>query len=173
MASIMEKDTKAIDDQPVAAEPVVIPATSTEGDAEAMIAQLQAERDQALKLAGNYKNGMLKAKGKLPSDDDLDGETDEERTRRIIREEMAESRISEIDTQTDALLKKLAKENKELKLAQMNKPPIPSSDTSHSESQKVQDTLVTEEQLKAFKAKGWSDQDIERYKKNLQKGGGR
>ncbi len=63
------------------------------------------------------------------------------------------------------------KENKELKLALSNKTtsgPAAAIGT-HSEAPVVQDTLVTNEQMAAFKAKGWSDKDIERYKQNLRK----
>ena len=59
---------------------------------------------------------------------------------------------------------------KELKLANLNKTNMPpASQGGHSEGQPVRSTAVTSEQLAAFKARGWSDKDIERYKKNLQR----
>ncbi len=61
------------------------------------------------------------------------------------------------------------KENKEAKLALANKTGTPSSIGSHTESKVVGDTLVTPEQIAAFKARGWDDKKIERYKKNLLK----
>jgi hypothetical protein len=62
------------------------------------------------------------------------------------------------------------KENTELKLTLKNKSNgIPTSVGSHTEGYQVQDTSVTPEQLAAFKSRGWSDKDIERYKKNLNK----
>ncbi len=51
----------------------------------------------------------------------------------------------------------------------MNKTGIPSGTGSHTEGRQVVDTMVTPEQLAAFKARGWTDKDVERYKKNLLK----
>lgn len=135
-------------------------------DAEARIAALEDEKATLIANEANYKIAYLKEKSKNKEPEDLD-ETEEERIRRIANEELSKKRISEIDKEKEELLKKTLKENKELKLAQLNKTDIPASTTTHTEGQKVTDTLVTPEQLAAFKAKGWTDKDIERYKKNL------
>jgi len=82
--------------------------------------------------------------------------------------------LAEIAQEQDALIKKALKENRELKLAQLNKTNTPPASVgTHSEGQMVKDTLVTPDQAAAFKARGWSDKDIEKYKKNLQRYSGR
>lgn len=160
--------TETIVETIVPPETVIAP---TAEDAEARIAALEAEKATLIQNEANYKIAYLKEKSKN-KDPDPD-ETEDDRIRRITREELAQTRISQIDSEKEALLKKTLKENKELKLAQLNKTDIPASTTTHTEGQKVTDTLVTPEQLLAFKAKGWTDKDIERYKKNLVRYGGR
>lgn len=146
-------------------------STTTQEDAESRIAVLEAEKAKAIEEAANYKIGMLKAKGKLK--EDFDDEDEEERIARIVSEKLSETKIAQIDLEKEALLKKLAKENKELKLAISNKTPVATSIGSHSESKSVTDTSVTPEQLEAFKKRGWSDKEIENYKKNLRRYSGR
>lgn len=140
-------------------------------DLGAKVEELEAEKARLIEESANYKLGMLKAKAKI-REEEFDDEGDE-RLRRIAREELANSRISQIASEQEALLKKALKENKEMKLAQLNKTGTVASTGAHSESEAVKDTLVTNEQMAAFKAKGWSDKDIERYKKNLVKYGTR
>lgn len=146
-------------------------STTTQEDAESRIAVLEAEKAKAIEEAANYKIGMLKAKGKLK--EDFDDESEDERIARIVSEKLSETKIAQIDLEKETLLKKLAKENKELKLAISNKTPVATSIGSHSESKSVTDTSVTPEQLAAFKARGWSDKEIENYKKNLRRYSGR
>lgn len=157
----MEKDEKAVDTGTAAPDSTL----SAEDDAEARFAALTAERDKALEEAANYKLGMLKAKAKADPD-----ETDDERMRRIAADAVADSRLAEIAREQDAIIKRALKENKELKLAKLSEKKDPSGSMgTHSEGTQVTDTLVTPEQLAAFKARGWTDKDIERYKKNYQK----
>lgn len=137
-------------------------------EAEQKIIALQKEKDEILVREANYKVAYMKEKKKNENFADIE-ETDEERIRRITREEMANNRLNEIDKEEKALLEKTLKENKELKLAFQNKIPDKPSGGSGGEEQKVQTTIITPEQLAAFKAKGWTEKDIERYKKNLQR----
>lgn len=136
-------------------------------EAEAKILALEAEKNAILERETNYKLAYLKEKKK---NEQLDpNETDEERIRRITREELAAERITAIDSEKEELLKKTLKENKELKLAFQNKIPDKPSGGSHSENIEVTSTILTPEQITALKARGWSDKDIERYKKNYRK----
>lgn len=165
----MEIEKKAIVVEPVA--PPVTPPVITESEDEKRIKQLEKDKADLIVESSNYKMAFLKEKSKKESDLE---ETEEERVRRITLETIASTKVAQIDAEKEALLKKLAKENSELKLAQLNKTTNPPATIgSHNEGQEVKDTLVTPEQLAAFKAKGWTDKDIERYKKNLQKYGTR
>ena len=171
----MNEDPKAVIAQPAAVEPEVVTTPSTQEDTEARIAQLEADKAKAIEEAANYKLGMLKAKAKLkdsyvPDED----ETEDERIARIVQEKISETKIAQIDTEKEALYQKILKENKELKLANMNKTTVPPQAMgTHTESPQVRDTLVTPEQLVAFKARGWTDKDIERYKKAYLRQSGR
>lgn len=148
-----------------AVAPKEIPSTPTLSDGEARIAQLEKEKQDLMVEASNYKVAFLKEKSKNEAPVD---ETEEEKIKRITLETISQNKIAQIDVEKDKLLKQLAKENAELKLAHLNKTPVtPQSMGSHNEGTPIKDTLVTADQIAAFKAKGWTDKDIERYKKNL------
>ncbi len=157
-------------EQPAAV--VEVPASVPTEDLEAKVSTLEAEKARLIEESANWKLAALQAKQRRK--EGLEPEDDDEKLRRITREEIANSRLAEITKEQDAIIKKALKENKELKLANINKTNIPPAAIgTHSESRAVTDTLVTPEQLLAFKARGWTDKDIERYKKNLQRAGGR
>lgn len=145
-----------------------VPPIATE-DAEARYAKLEEEKE-------NYRKAYLKASEKTrKSQEENLGEDEEEKMRRIAREALADSKLVEIAREQDEIIKKTLKENKELKLAQLNKTTTPPAQIgTHSEAEAVKDTLVTPEQMAYFKnTLKWTDKDIEGYKKRLLKGGGR
>lgn len=150
--------------------PTIAPATTTPvltptEDNEARYAALEAEKNKAIEEGANYKLAYLKEKNKEHVDED-----EEDRMTRIAAKVLADSRLAEIAREQDSIIQRALKENKELKLAQMNKTTTPAAAIgTHTESQPVVDTLVTPDQIAAFKARGWSDKDIERYKGNLRK----
>ncbi len=161
----------------IAPEGTVKVQTVTEEDLEAKNIALEAEKSRLIEEAANYKLAYLKEKRKkeqfVEVEEDL-GENQDEKMRRIANEALANSRIADIAREQDLIIKKALRENKELKLAQMNRTNIaPASVGASNESTPVTSTLVTPDQMAAFKAKGWDDKTIERYKKNLQKYGGR
>ena len=138
-------------------------------DAEARIAALESEKAVILEREANYKAAYLKEVGKKKEVIDPD-ESEDDKIRRITREELAKTAVARIDTEKELLLKKLAKENKELKLALKNKTDIPASTITDTEGQKVKDTLITPDQEKYFKTVlKWSDKEITAYKKKLVK----
>ena len=169
----MNKENAVI---PAAAPEEVVASTNSTAteDAEARIAALEAEKARLIEESANYKLGMLKAKGKV-KEENFEDEDMDDKMRRIASETLANSRLVDIAREQDDIIKRALKENKELKLAQLNKAagtPAAALGT-HSESVAVTDTLVTSDQMSAFKARGWTDKDIERYKNNLRKYGGR
>lgn len=172
----MNEDTKTTEanDSSIVPSEEVSTTTSTESDAEARITALEAEKARLIEEGANYKVAYLKERSKKQDYDNSDDEDIEEKIRRVTAETLANSRLAEIAQEQDSLIKKALKENRELKLAQLNKTNTPPASVgTHSEGQTVQDTLVTPEQMSAFKARGWSDKDIEKYKRNLQRYGGR
>lgn len=169
----MEKDNAIkIDAETVATQEEEEVLPPTEPDYESKIKDLEDEKARLIEEGANYKLAYLKEKGK--KEERVQDEDDDDKMRRIAKETLAESRLVEIAQEQDAIIKKALKENKELKLVNLNKDKTPPAGIgTHSEGQAVKDTLVTPEQMTAFKARGWSDKDIERYKKNLVRYGGR
>lgn len=160
-----EEKTIAVNTTETAAPQTTVAPTET--DAEAKIASLEAEKNRLIEENANWKLAALKNKGRVKEENLEEGP--EDMMRRVAQETLANSRLVDIAREQDEIIKKALKENKELKLAQMNKTNVPAAMGTHSESQAVTDTLVTVDQIAAFKARGWSDKDIERYKRNLQK----
>jgi hypothetical protein len=156
----MEEEKKATESaQPIATETVAV----TVEDLEAKNAVLEAEKVKLMEEKENYRKAYLKADARtVPEDEDGD-----DKIRRIAQETLANSRLADIAREQDAIIKKALKENKELKLAQLNKTDVSASVGTHSESQPVRDTLITPEQMVYFKSKNYTDKDIERYKANL------
>lgn len=161
-----EKKEEAVDNTATA-------ATQTEivDDKEARIATLETEKAKLIEERENYKVGMLKAKAQA-KEEGIEPDEDE-RMERVARKALAESRLAEIAREQDTIITKALKENKELKLAQLNKKEPGAAVGTHSEGIPVRDTLVTPDQMAAFKSRGWDDKKIERYKKNLQRYGTR
>ena len=170
-----EEEKKAVEEAEKAAaqkklDDAKLEAEKVAGEAEARIEALEKEKAQAIVEMSNWKLAALKAKGKIKKEDpdSEDGEEGQPDVRAIIQEELSKTRIGQIDAEKDVLLKRLAKENKELKLAQASKTTIVTATGASDEGgAKVQDHLVTPQQIEAFKKMGWTDKDIERYKKNL------
>ncbi len=131
------------------------------------LAALEAEKGQLEVERNNWKTAALKYKGKASAD--LDSEEDEERIAGITRKALAESRLADIAREQQAIIEKTLKENRELKLAHLNKKEPPAAVGTHSETTTVRDGSITPEQMAYFKSRNWSDKDIERYKKNLAK----
>ncbi len=163
----MDKD-KTVEEVPAVVPPVVVPAND---DSETRIAALEAEKAKLIEEGANWKVAALKYKKESKEEDnDLD---EDERMMKIAQSAVSQSRLAEIAREQDEIIRKALKENKELKLARSKTNEPPAGMGSHSESMAVRDTLVTQDQITAFKARRWSDKDIERYKKNLIRYSGR
>lgn len=161
----IEANAQKIADEQKAKE--ALDAANAKTPEQIRIEELEAEKATILEREANYKVAYLKEKKKNEVVDPE--ETEEEKIRRITREELAQTRITAIDEEKEALFQKTLKENKELKLVIQNKPTDKPTGGSSNENLEVKSTVITPEQLAAFKAKGWTEKDIERYKKNLQR----
>lgn len=158
----MEQE-KATDSSAIAPVTVETPTLTQEEDLAAKYSKLEEEKN-------NYRSAYLKEQEKNRAAKENQGSTlDEDKISEIVDKRLADSRIVEIAREQDALLKQAFKENKELKLAHLNKTTTTPAAAlgTHSEARAVQDTSITPEQMAAFKAKGWGEKEIERYKKNL------
>lgn len=137
-----------------------------EQDYEARLTKLEADKNKAIEEKENYRKAYLKASDK----NEIANESDDERVRRFVQEGIAESRLLEIAREQDEIIRAAVKENKELKLAQLNKNGAPvAAIGTHSEGMPVRDTAITPEQMAHFKSQGKDDKWIENYKKNLAK----
>lgn len=163
----MEDETTVVQQtEQTATTAQTVTPTGTEGDAEARIAALEIERN-------NYKIALNKEKSKKKPEL-FEDEDEDDRIQRIVDQRIAQSKIAAIDAEKEAIYQKAIKENKELKLAQLNKTTTPAAALgTHNESIAVTDTKITPEQMAYFKSKGYTDKDIERYKKNLNRTVGR
>ncbi len=131
-------------------------------DAEARFTQLEAEKE-------NYRKAYLKeaARNREP----LENLDDEGKMEEVARRVLADSRIAEIAREQDAIIKQALKENKELKLAHLNKDKTPPAAIGASqETTVVKDCSISPDQLNYFKnTLHWTDKEIEHYKRNLGK----
>lgn len=161
----MEEKT-AVNTTEAAAPQTDTVAVEAADDLQAKYSALEAEKNKALEEAANYRLAFLKEKNKNKDDGDSDSDEDA-RMEQIARKALADSRLADIAKEQQAIIDRALKENRELKLAQMNRKEPAATIGSHSESIPVKDGTVSSEQLAALKARGWTDKDIERYKKNL------
>jgi hypothetical protein len=156
-------------------ETVVAPS-ATEVDYEAVIADKDAELAQVRTERENYRKGMLKAKGKLPEEEELDSSTPEgmeSLVDRKVQEKFLSTKEAQLQSEKDAALKAVLKRNKELEVALRNRGQITSVSGQGSNQEKPEgkiDNYLSNEQVNALKAKGWDDKKIEAFKKNAQKG---
>lgn len=129
-----------------------------------------AELAEALKLSlareaktaeerDNYKEGMLKAKGKLKSDEGGEDEgADADKTKK-----------SENSSDLVDIVKELLKRNQEIVTAVVNKSQVATTGQGTGSESKVEvsDNLLSADQLKDLKTRGWDDTKIALFKKNL------
>lgn len=124
--------------------------------AEALAQSLERE-DKTAKERDNYKQGMLKAKGKLKA-----SETEEEEVT---------TETKDTSSELIGVVKTLLKRNQEMETALVNRSQISTAGQGSSSETKVEvgDNLLSPDQLKDLKGRGWNDEKIARLKAHLQK----
>lgn len=168
-----EQTVEAKVETAVSQSEVVTTPNVTEVDYEAELAKKDAEIAKVRDERENYKKGLLKAKGKLPDEDDnsLNDEEDiDSKVKRLVQEQLLETREAQTLAEKDVLVLNLAKKNKELTLALKNRAQVSSNSGQGSNQEKVEsksDNILSNDQLSSLKARGWDDKKIEEYKKNL------
>lgn len=147
--------------------------TSTEVDYEAVLAEKDAEIAKIRGEKENYRRGMLKAKGKLPDEDDNSVEELDAKVSRLVEEKLLSRREEQAQAEKDKFITDLARKNKELTLALKNRGQITTTSGigSNEDKPEVKDnSFFSKDQITSLKAKGWSDAKIETFKQNLAKG---
>lgn len=133
-------------------------------DAEARLTKLETEKE-------NYRQAYLKEvdKNKKAREEGTMTE-EEEKMANVARKVLTDMQVTGIDREKEALLEKTLKENKELKLAHLNKNGPPAAMGTHSETVAVMDGTISPEQMAYFKnTLKWDDKTIASYKANLRK----
>lgn len=132
-------------------------------DKDALIAQLTVDKN-------NYKKGMLKAKGKLPKEEEDDEEEGtDDKINRLVKEALLDTQLVKAQQEKDEIIKNALARNKELETALKNRSQISQADAGGSSEQKLtaKDNVLSDEKIKALKGMGWDDKKIARYKENL------
>ncbi len=173
----MSTDTKAVEIkvETAASQPeTVVTPTTTEVDYEAKLQAKDAEIAEIRVEKDNYRKGLLKAKGKLPDEDDISSNDEDidAKIDRKVQERLLATKEAQALAEKEALVKDLAKKNKELTLALKNRGQISSGTGQGSNQDQPEsrvDKVLSNDQLNALKAKGWDDKKIETFKSNLNK----
>lgn len=174
------EETKAVETKIEAAAPqseVVesSPIESTEVDYEAELAKANERIAKLDQEKENYRKGMLKAKGKIPDEDDnsSNGEEDiDSKVARLVHEQLLKTKEEETRAQKDKLISEMAKKLKETTLALKNRGQVTSTSGQGSNQDRPEvktDSILSNDQLNSLKAKGWDEKKIEEFKKNLLK----
>lgn len=154
--------------------PVVPPVIPQDGiDYLAAVAALEDENKRLTVERENYRSGYLKATSKLKLKD-IEPEdkmaSDDERIRSIVAQQLADSQLMQNQQKMADLVKKMARENQELKLASVNKPGTSSAIAGAGAAPSPTLTQgISAETVDLMKKRGWSDKMIEKYKENLKK----
>ena len=145
-----------------AAEAKVI-ADKAKADAEANLAEeividpLKAKDDEIAKLReerDNYKNVALARKGKLSADDDFfKKEGVEEFIEDRVKTILADKELNKAQIERDNELRRIVKENNELRLAIKNRPGSSIGGETGGGSVEVKDNVFSAEQLRALEEK--------------------
>lgn len=175
----MEENNKGVESKienaPTQSETVAT-QTATEVDYEALLSQKDAELAKVREEKDNYKKGLLQAKGKLPKEDYMDNNQPEDMEaiiERKVNEKLLSTREAQIQAERDDALKSLLKRNKELEVALKNRGQITSTSAQGSNQDKPEgktDNVLSNDQIKELKKRGWDDKKIENFKVNLKKG---
>lgn len=137
---------------------------STE-DITALTEALKMSLEREAKVAeerDNYKEGMLKAKGKLKTD-----EAEEEEGGEATKP----AKKAEDSSELAGIVKELLKRNQEITTAIVNKSQVATAGQGGGSEAKmeVSDNLLSAGQIKDLKARGWDDKKISRLKENIQR----
>lgn len=155
-----------------AATEITQPVIAQDGiDYLAAITALEDENKRLSTERESYRQAYIKGNARLKAKDlppEERADIDDERFQRIVDERLASSQLVANQQKMADLVKKMARENQELKLSSQNKPSNTSSALSSAgAATPTATTAVNPTVDQIAKARGWSPKMIERYKKNL------
>lgn len=145
----------------------IAPGIDYEAQSNALVEELaRVEQEKE-----NYKRAALKAKGKLPDDQEDQGNDLEALIEKKVEEKFILSRETQLRKQQEELIQKALRENKELKRALQAKSQVSnmSMGSAGSSTQEVSDGVLSKDQIQTLKSKGWDDAKIQKFKENLSK----
>lgn len=143
------------------------PATGAENvlsAEETRLAELNAKLLKTETERDNYKKGMLIAKGKIEDDEEPPAVDVSELVKKEVQAALNDSDYLATVKERDELIEKTMRENRELRLAFKGKAGAPSASGSNQDSQKVADHVLSEEQERDLKSRGWDDKKIAHFK---------
>jgi len=143
-------------------ETVVVDTKVTE--LEEKLAKMTEERD-------NYKTGLLQKKGKLPSEE-VPEDVSEMSVAEQVKLALMEEKISEARMGKEEEMKRILRENSELKLALKNRPESSVGGSGDSSALEVKDNLLSKDQIEAVRAKAKAagldpEKFLERFKSTI------
>ncbi len=173
----MDNETKSVETEVKIADASQkdVVTSTTEVDYEAILKQKDEELAQVAEERNNYRKGLLKAKGKLPEDDQTetgDSETMEAIIDRKVQEKFLSTKEAQLQIEKDQTISALIKRNREVETALKNRGQISSSSGEGSNQDKPEgkkDNYFSNDQISALRAKGYDDAKIETLKKNMAK----
>jgi hypothetical protein len=137
-----------MDDKQTNATPAA-DADKSAPDFEALLAEKDAKIAKLSEERENYRLGMLKAKGKLPTDGTAPTpEGLDEMIKAKVQEELAESNLFQAQREKDSVIAQMAKDLKEAKVALASRGQVSSSPSGTSQDTKdVKTQFFADEQL--------------------------
>lgn len=167
----MLEEVKAVETTETAAPQTGVETTGTEAPTVPTSAELDlaTELEAVRKERDNYKQGMLKAKGKLPEQETgVPLEKLDEIVSSKVQEILSSNRDAELEAREKSVVEKILKENRELKVAMQNRSQLSvgsgaGAGTSPSMSP-TSDNFFSAEQLADLKRRNI---DPEKVKQNI------
>jgi hypothetical protein len=155
---------------------VIQPAEAPVVEEEDVIAKKDAEIARLAEERDNYKKVALKRLGKLPADNEFLGDDGTNLNTLIedqVKTQLLDQEIARKQAEREAEIRRITKENSELRLALKNRPQTSSGGDSGT-SAEVKDNVFSEAQLlelrkRAEKLKADPEKFIENAKSNLSK----
>jgi hypothetical protein len=118
-------------------------------DYEALLAEKDAKIAKVSEERDNYRKGMLKAKGKLPEDEEVDVA---EIARQAARDEILSSEVFKAQQEKDALIVAMTRELKEAKVALNNRAQVSSSSSgAGADTSNIKPQFFSDDQLPSIR----------------------